>query len=191
MKYLYARWHETRLFLIDLETDMRIIGIDPGYAIVGYGIIEYRSNRFTTLGYGAVTTAANMAFEKRIEQIYNELEELLVKYRPDAMAVEKLFFTSNQKTAIDVAQARGVILLAATKYGIPCFEYTPLQVKQSVVGYGKAIKSQVMEMTKRLLNLSAVPKPDDTADALAIAICHAHSAPSLLTMQRMNQLLKK
>lgn len=157
---------------------MKIIGIDPGYAIVGWGVLDYRGNRFTTLDYGAVTTPAGMPFEERLLRIYREIDQILTIYKPDAMSVEKLFFTTNQKTAIDVAQARGVILLCATQHQIPCFQYTPLQVKQAVVGYGKAIKSQVMEMTKRLLHLKEVPKPDDTADALAIAICHAHTAGS-------------
>ena len=119
-----------------------------------------------------------MQFEQRLLAIYQGLDEIFTVHKPDAVAVEKLFFTTNQKTAIDVAQARGVILLCATQHGIPCYQYTPLQVKQAVVGYGKAVKSQVMEMTKRLLNLKQIPKPDDTADALAIAICHAHTAGS-------------
>lgn len=169
---------------------MRILGIDPGYAIVGYGIIEYKSNRFTTINYGAITTVAKTDFNKRLLQIYNEVSEIMDIYKPEYVSVEKLFFTTNQKTAIDVAQARGMILLAATQRGIPIFEYTPLQVKQSVVGYGKAIKSQVMDMTKRLLNLNQIPKPDDTADALAVAICHAHTAPSLINMQKIKGMLK-
>ena len=156
---------------------MRILGIDPGYAIVGYGIIEHRNSRFTTLAYGAITTPADMVFHSRLCEIYRDMCRLLDVYKPEQMAVEKLFFTTNQKTAIDVAQARGVILLSAAERDIPIFEYTPLQVKQSVVGYGKAVKSQVMDMTKRILNLEKVPKPDDTADALAIAVCHAHSGP--------------
>lgn len=156
---------------------VRILGIDPGYAIVGYGIIESRNSRFTTIAYGAITTPAEMDFNNRLCEIYHDMCYLLDTYKPEQMAVEKLFFTTNQKTAIDVAQARGVIMLAAAERKIPCFEYTPLQVKQSVVGYGKAIKAQVMDMTKRLLNLEKLPKPDDTADALAIAICHAHSGP--------------
>ena len=153
---------------------MRILGIDPGYAIVGYGIIEYRNNRFTTIAYGAITTPAEMDFNHRLKEIYQDMCHLLDVYKPEQMAVEKLFFTTNQKTAIDVAQARGVIMLSAAERDIPAFEYTPLQVKQSVVGYGKAIKAQVMDMTKRLLNLEKVPKPDYTAYALAIAICNAH-----------------
>ena len=157
---------------------MIILGIDPGYAIVGYGIIKYEKNRFTVLDFGAITTPANVNFSDRIMSIYDDLEYLLQKYKPDAMAVEKLFFNTNQKTAIDVAQARGVIVLAAKMNGAECFEYTPLQVKQSVVGYGRAEKKQVQEMTRQLLGLSAVPKPDDTADALAMAICHAHCSGS-------------
>ena len=167
---------------------MKIIGIDPGYAIVGYGVVEYHNMNFTTLFYGAILTEAGTPFEGRLLKIYDELTAILDSHKPDAMAVEKLFFTTNQKTAIDVAQARGVILLAAKQHGIPVYEYTPLQVKQSVVGYGKAQKAQVMDMTKRLLNLREVPKPDDTADALAIAICHAHCAPSRISEQILKQL---
>ena len=158
----------------------RILGIDPGYAIVGCGVLEYNGRDFLTLDYGAVTTPAGAEFTARLLAIYDGVRELLERYRPDAMAIEKLFFNTNQKTAIDVAQARGVILLAARQYGVPVFEYTPLQVKQSVVGYGRAVKQQVIEMTTRLLNLKKTPKPDDVADALAIAICHAHSSCSQL-----------
>ncbi len=164
---------------------MLILGIDPGYAIVGYGLVEYQSNRFRTVDYGAITTPAGMEFPQRLEMIYREMQMLLSQYHPQAMAVEKLYFQNNQKTAIDVAQARGVILLAARLEGVELFEYTPLQVKSSVVGYGQAVKKQVQEMTRMLLHLDAVPKPDDTADALAIAICHAHSSGSL--MNRLKQ----
>ncbi len=157
---------------------MTIIGIDPGYAIVGFGIIRYERNRFSVLDFGAVTTPAGLAFPDRLKSIFDDLCYLFDKYHPDAMAIEKLFFNTNKKTAVDVAQARGVILLAAEISGCQIFEYTPLQVKQSVVGYGRAEKKQVQEMTKQLLGLSAVPKPDDTADALAMAICHAHSSGS-------------
>lgn len=163
---------------------MRILGIDPGYAIVGYGVIDYQAGRYRTVNYGAILTQAHTPFEDRLIQIYNELSILLDKFSPDAMAVEQLFFTTNQKTAIAVAQARGVILLAAREKNVQIFEYTPLQVKQSVVGYGKAVKQQVMEMTKVLLKLPQIPKPDDTADALAIAICHAHSSGSLMSRLR-------
>lgn len=162
---------------------MRILGIDPGYAIVGCGIIEYDGHTFRTIEYGAVTTPANMEFSDRLLEIYRQITELITIYKPEALAIEKLFFNSNQKTAIDVAQARGVIILAAREAGVPCYEYTPLQVKQAVVGYGRAIKRQVIEMTKKILNLSKTPKPDDVADALAIAICHAHTAPSRMNKQ--------
>jgi crossover junction endodeoxyribonuclease RuvC len=162
---------------------MRIIGIDPGYAIVGYGVLDYVGAAFTTVSYGAVTTDANSSFVQRLTEIYDDVSELICTYSPQYMAVERVFFTTNQKTAIDVAQARGIILLAAAKNGVAVAEYTPLQVKQSVTGYGKATKSQVQEMTKRFLNLDAVPKPDDTADALAIAICHAHTYTSRRTLK--------
>lgn len=165
---------------------MKIIGIDPGYAIVGYGVVEYKNSRFTTLDYGAITTKAGVDFNKRLLQIYNEYIDLIRRHKPDAVAIEKLFFTTNKTTAIDVAQARGLILLGAEQAGIETYEYTPLQVKQAVVGYGRAEKLQVMQMVTRLLSLKSIPKPDDTADALAVAVCHAHSAPS-----RLNKLLYK
>ena len=159
---------------------MIVLGIDPGYAIVGYGVVEYNNNHFRAIEYGAVTTEAHTPFNERIEKIYDGVSALIAKYSPAALAVEKLFFNTNQKTAIDVAQARGAIVLAAQKAGVKIFEYTPLQVKQSVVGYGRAEKKQVQEMTRVILNLEKVPKPDDTADALAMAICHAHSSGSLM-----------
>lgn len=158
---------------------MIILGIDPGYAIVGYGVLEYNANRFKILDYGAITTDAGTPFNLRLEMIYDQMTELLEKYHPDAMSVEKLFFNTNQKTVIDVGQARGVIMLSAQKMRVPTFEYTPLQVKMAVTGYGRAEKKQVQEMTRVLLNLEKVPKPDDTADALAIAICHAFTSGSL------------
>lgn len=153
----------------------RIIGIDPGYAIVGWGVVDYDGYRFEAVEYGAITTDAGLGFERRLEIIWDELSEIIKRLNPQSMAVEKLFFTTNQKTAMDVSQARGVILLCATKQGVKVREYTPLQVKQAVVGYGKAEKNQVMQMVKTMLKLEKVPKPDDTADAIAIAICHAHS----------------
>ncbi len=159
---------------------MRIIGIDPGYAIIGYGIVDYNANHFTVVDYGAVTTKAHTPFEQRLSDIYKGLTQLIDTYKPDAMSIEKLFFNTNTTTAIDVAQARGVIILSAAQAGIKIAQYTPLQVKQSVVGYGRAEKKQVQEMTRLMLGLKTVPKPDDTADALALAICHAHSAGSLL-----------
>ena len=163
------------------QTPLRIIGIDPGYAIVGYGVVDYLANRFAPVNFGAICTPAGMGFSERLELIYRELDALLARFSPQAMAVEKLFFTTNQKTAIDVAQARGVILLCARLHGVEIAEYTPLQVKSSVVGYGKAEKLQVMQMTKSILGLSRTPKPDDTADALAVAICHGHTAGSALS----------
>ncbi len=168
---------------------MRIIGIDPGYAIVGFGIVEYTGMKFQVIEYGAITTAAEMDFSARLKVIFEDLTTVLVKYKPQYMSIEKLFFNTNQKTGIDVAQARGVIMLAATLMEIPIFEYTPLQVKQSVVGYGKAEKKQVMEMTRRILDLEKIPKPDDTADALAIAICHGHSAHSNANLSRVKNII--
>lgn len=159
-----------------------ILGIDPGYAIVGYGLINYEKNRFSVIDYGAITTEAKTPFNQRLQIIFNDLTALIEKYKPQAMAIEKLFYNTNAKTVIDVAQARGVIMLAAQINGINAFEYTPLQVKQSVVGYGRAEKKQVQEMTRVILNLEKIPKPDDTADALAMAICHAHSSGSLMSL---------
>lgn len=154
---------------------MRVLGIDPGYAIVGFGALDYVKNQFGVVRYGAITTPAHTVFEDRLAEVYEDMCSLLAQLKPDAMAIETLFYTSNQKTVIAVAEARGVILLAARQAHVPIFEYTPLQVKQSVTGYGKAPKKQMQEMTKTLLHLEAVPKPDDTADALAMAICHSYS----------------
>ena len=159
---------------------MRILGIDPGYAIVGYGVVDYTNNHFSVVEYGAITTPAGMDFNRRLELIFDEMDVIISRTKPDAMSIEKLFYNTNAKTVIDVAQARGVIMLSAQKNGIEAFEYTPLQVKQSVVGYGRAEKKQVQEMTKLILKLTKVPKPDDTADALALAICHGHSSGSLM-----------
>ena len=164
---------------------MTVLGIDPGYAIVGCGVVEHKDNKFRMIEYGAITTQAHTPFNERLEKIYDEADALLNKYKIDAVAMEKLFFNTNQKTAIDVAQARGVLVLAAQKHGVPVFEYTPLQVKQSVVGYGRAEKKQVQEMTRIMLNLEKIPKPDDAADALAMAICHCHSAGSILGALKM------
>ena len=152
---------------------MLILGIDPGYAIIGWGIIRFERGKYIPVDFGAITTNAGVPFNRRLEQIYDQLNELLDTHHPDVVAVEKLYFQTNAKTAIDVAQARGVTMLALQQHGVPVYEYTPLQVKSAVTGFGQAQKPQVMEMTKRLLRLKAVPKPDDTADALAIAICHA------------------
>lgn len=159
---------------------MRILGIDPGYGITGFGLIESERSSLRLLKCGAITTPPNSDFNWRLTVIYNDMAELLRLSKPDAIAIEELFFGQNVTTGIKVAQSRGVILLAAAQAGIPVFEYKPMQVKQSVVGYGKATKHQVMDMTKRLLHLDAVPKPDDAADAVAIALCHARSNTSLL-----------
>jgi len=153
---------------------LRIIGIDPGYAIVGFGVLDYDGYKFRPVEYGAVTTEAGMNFPQRLKCIYEDINFILDRFRPDFMAIETLFFTTNQKTAINVAQARGIVVLAAALRNMPVFEYTPLQVKQAVVGYGKAQKNQVMDMTRRILGLAEIPKPDDAADALAIAICGGH-----------------
>ncbi len=157
---------------------MVILGVDPGYATVGFGVLNYDNKHFGVVDFGAVTTEAGRSFPDRLKNIYDDLTFLFDRYKPEVMSIEKLFFNTNQKTAIDVAQARGVILLAAKNAGAEIYEYTPLQVKQSVVGYGRAEKAQVQEMTRQLLGLNAVPKPDDTADALAMAICHAHCSAS-------------
>ena len=153
-----------------------ILGIDPGYAIVGWGVIDYQGITHRPVAFGAITTEAHTEFNSRLKKIYDDMVELIEKSKPDVMSIEKLYFNTNTTTAIQVAQARGVILLAAEQAHIPVYEYTPLQVKTAVTGYGKALKPQVMEMTRRLLHLKEVPKPDDTADALAIAITHTQAA---------------
>ena len=153
---------------------MRILGIDPGYAIVGFGVSDYTGKNFTPIEYGAILTEAHTDFSQRLKAIADDMDFICERFKPDCMAIEKLFFTNNQKTAIDVAQARGIIILSAVRHNIPIFEYTPLQVKQAVVGYGKAEKKQVMDMTRRILKLEQIPKPDDAADALALTICHGH-----------------
>ncbi len=159
---------------------MKILGIDPGYAIVGYGIVNFDKYKFKPIGFGAITTNSATAMPDRFYEIFEDICTVLDTFSPDHVAIEKLFFNSNTKTAIDVAQARGVILAACKSRGVEIFEYTPLQVKQSVTGYGRAEKKQVQEMTRSILNLAKVPKPDDTADALAVAICHGHSYNSRL-----------
>lgn len=159
---------------------MLILGIDPGYAIVGFGLVESQGMRQKLVACGAINTPSGVRLSARLWQIANDLEELIRQFNPDALAIEELFFNNNVTTGIGVAQARGVILMTAEKMGLPIYEYNPSQVKMAVVGYGKAEKRQVMDMTKRLLGLSAVPKPDDAADAVAIALCHARSSTSLL-----------
>ena len=159
---------------------MRILGIDPGIAIVGFGLIESERGSVRMLQYGAVTTEAGLPLATRLLQIENDMTALIAQLQPDEIAIEELFFSKNITTGIAVAHGRGVILCTAEKLGVPICEYTPMQVKQAVVGYGLAENKQVMDMTRRLLHLKTVPKPDDAADALAIAICHARSATSLL-----------
>lgn len=175
----------------DAGAAMRILGIDPGYAIVGYGVVDYDGMKFTTASFGAITTQAGEEFCYRLQTIYHDMNTLLETCRPELMAIEKLFFNTNQKTGIDVSQARGVILLAAAEHGVEVAEYTPLQVKQAVVGYGKAEKKQVMEMTRKILGLPKVPKPDDTADALAMAICGGHSAHSSRQLRLAKSLVQE
>ena len=162
---------------------MIILGIDPGYAIVGYGVVSYDNRTFTPITYGAVTTEAGLDADLRLEQVYDGISAVIDRYQPDAIAIEQLFFTNNKTTGIMVAQARGVILLAARKKGVPTYEYTPMQVK--------AVKKQVMEMTRILLRLEKIPKPDDAADALAIAICHGHSAGSYMGRSRLEEAIAR
>ena len=160
---------------------MLVLGIDPGYAIVGFGLVETERGKQRLVKYGVITTPAGIPIQSRLMDIERDMNELLDTFRPDCLAIEELFFNTNVTTAINVAQARGVILLSAAKHGVPIYEYTPLQVKQAVVGYGRAEKKQVMDMTMRLLCLEQKPKPDDAADAIAIALCHARSSTSQLT----------
>lgn len=159
---------------------MRIIGIDPGFAITGYGVVDYIGNKFKLIDVGVITTEANRELSERLLILNNELDSLIKSFKPNSMAVEELFFNTNVKTAIKVGHGRGVALLSAAKAGISVYEYTPLQVKQAVVGYGRAKKEQIQQMVKILLNLEKIPKPDDAADALAVAICHAHSNGSMV-----------
>ena len=159
---------------------MRILGIDPGYGITGFGVIESERGQNRLITCGAITTPAGMDFSARLEIIYEDMRQLLAEAKPDAVAIEELFFGQNVTTGIGVAQSRGVILLAVAQAGVPVYQYKPMQVKQSVVGYGNATKHQVQDMTKRILHLQSIPKPDDAADAIAIALCHARSSTSLL-----------
>ena len=165
---------------------MRILGIDPGYGITGFGVVDADRADLRLVSCGAITTPAGMDFSARLEIIYEDVKKLLETAKPEAVAIEELFFGQNVTTGIGVAQSRGVILLAIRQAGLPVFSYKPMQVKQAVVGYGNATKHQVQEMTKRLLKLSAMPKPDDAADAIAIALCHARSSTSLLAKASRN-----
>lgn len=155
---------------------MRILGIDPGFAITGYSVIDYTGNKFKLITAGAVQTKVGVSFPLRLTKIYDDLEIIINEYKPDAMAVEELFFNNNIKTGIGVAQARGIVLVVGSKLGVETFEYTPLQVKQAVVGYGRAEKKQVQKMVQSILKVDEIPKLDDITDSMAIAICHAHSA---------------
>lgn len=159
---------------------MRILGIDPGLATVGFSIVDSEKNKMKLVTCGVISTEAHTSLSSRLDRIYDDMLELIKTFDPDVMSVEELFFNTNITTGISVAHARGVILLAAYKSGVRVFEYTPLQVKQAVVGYGRAEKNQVIDMVRRILNLPAAPKPDDAADAVALAICHARSSGSLL-----------
>jgi len=154
---------------------MIIMGIDPGFAITGYGVIKYEGNKFSVLDYGPITTEAHTPLAERLLILYQGLETVIDLYKPDAISIEELFFNKNVKTALNVGHGRGVALLAGAMHKVPIFEYTPLQVKQAVAGYGRAEKQQIQQMVKLILKLEKIPKPDDVADALAIAICHAHS----------------
>lgn len=162
---------------------MKILGIDPGYAILGWGIIEKTGNRFRPVDYGAITTDKDMPMPERLRVLYDELREIIREYNPDVASIEKLFFNTNTTTAINVGQARGVAILACIKGNLQVAEYTPLEIKQALVGYGRADKKQIQFMVKTMLNLKEVPKPDDTADALAAAICHAHSADNRFNLK--------
>jgi crossover junction endodeoxyribonuclease RuvC len=153
---------------------LRILGIDPGLATIGYALLDKEINHFEVLEYGVIKTSADKDDIERLEIIHRNIEALIKEFEPEQMAVEELFFNKNVKTAISVGQARGVILLAGSQAGLKVAEYTPLQIKQAVVGYGRADKMQVQQMVKSLLNLSEIPRPDDAADALAISICHGH-----------------
>lgn len=151
-----------------------ILGIDPGSAITGFGLIREVGNKLEAVDYGCIRTSPSYPLEKRLEKLYKDLRDIITQYKPDSFAVEELFFNKNVRTALTVGHARGVILLAGAEGGLPVFEYTPLQVKQAVVGYGRAEKSQIQFMVKTILCLPETPKPDDVADALAVAICHTH-----------------
>ena len=164
---------------------MRILGIDPGVATIGFGLIEADRADLRLLRYGVITTPAGLPLSTRLYQIANDMLELLTQFHPDEMGIEELFFTKNITTGIAVAHGRGVLLLEAERAGVPVYEYTPMQVKQAVTGYGGADKKQVMLMTQRLLKMQQIPRPDDAADALAIAICHSRSLTSLLNTERV------
>lgn len=162
---------------------MRILGIDPGYAIMGYGILDYKGNKFTPVKYGSILTDAHTPDAERLKIIYEELTELITEYQPEQASIEKLFYNTNATTAIMVGEARGIAMLACAQANIDVFEYTPLEIKSTLTGYGRADKKQVQTMVKMILGLSEVPKPDDTADAIAAAICHGHHAGGRLPVK--------
>ena len=168
------------------EINMIILGIDPGLATVGYGVVNYEKNRFTTINYGAIITPPHTPVHDRLKKIYEDMQELIEAYKPAELAIEELFYNTNQKTIIPVCEARGVLLLCAHQNKLNISEYTPLQVKQSVVGYGRAEKIQVQTMVKNILKLEKLPKPDDAADALALAVCHAHAKPANALLALVN-----
>lgn len=170
---------------------MKILGIDPGYAITGYSVIEYEKGNFKLLKAGAILTEADEEFEDRLKKIYLSLNEIIDTFKPKVMAIEELFFNQNTKTAIKVAEARGVILLSAKINGLDIFEYTPLQVKQAVVGYGRADKRQVQLMVKSILKMKGIPKLDDITDSMAIAICHGHASKTNTLLKSQNKLIKE
>ena len=163
---------------------MRILGIDPGYAILGWGVIDVEGNHFSAVDYGAVTTEAREDMPDRLKTLYNELMDIIAEYNPDQVCIEELVFNTNNKTAIFVGQARGVAILACVNSGVDIYEYTPLQIKQGLSGYGRADKKQIQQLVKMMLNLREIPKPDDTADALAAAICHGNTANSRKRMEK-------
>lgn len=159
---------------------MRILGIDPGYATIGFGVLDAERGNFSLVQYGVITTSAEVEFAQRLLTIYRDMSQLIETVQPDVLAIEELFWGHNVTTGIGVSHGRGVILLSAAEKQLPIFEYTPMQIKQAVVGYGNATKLQVMDMTKRLLKMEKVARPDDAADAIAVALCHARSSTSLL-----------
>jgi crossover junction endodeoxyribonuclease RuvC len=165
---------------------MTILGIDPGIATVGFGVIRSENSTNSLIRCGAITTEAGLRLSTRLSQIYKDVVDLINMFNPDAIAIEELFFNTNLKTGISVAHGRGVIILAGENCGVPMYEYTPLQIKQAIAGYGRAQKKQVMEMVRRLLNMNEVARPDDASDALAIAICHARYTNSIMNLNGGN-----
>ena len=164
---------------------MRIIGIDPGYAIMGYGIVDQKGNQFAPVDFGCITTHKDTPMPDRLKHLYEGLSEVILRWQPEEASVEQLYFSANATTALQVGQARGVAILACANMGLPIFEYTPLEIKMSLTGYGKAEKRQMQQMTKMLLRLEVLPKPDDAADALAAALCHGYAGPAKKLLKQM------